>query len=77
MIMEEAYKRGDTIYILMDAKRAAVLMDDWVTHNYECDMLVHRSKKTEGFVVVETTDLLWARRIILWYKPNKVKIKSR
>lgn len=77
MIMEEDYKRGDTIYLLTDARSATSLMDDWLTHNYECDLLVHRSLKNKGCVVVETTDLLWARRIILWYKPKKVKCKTK
>lgn len=49
--MEKEYKEGDTIYILMEAIMASTLMDDWVNHNYGCDMLVHRSKKHPGCVV--------------------------
>lgn len=72
MTMEQEYKDGDTIYLLMDADRASALMNDWVEHKFECDMLVHRSKKTKGCVVVETKDIFWASRIIQWYKPKKV-----
>lgn len=48
--MENDYKQGDTIYILLEDFVASTLMDDWVNHNYECDMLVHRSKKHHGCI---------------------------
>lgn len=75
--MERNYKQGDTIYLLMDAMSATTLMEDWITHKYECDMLVHRSKKTKGFIVIETKNLLWASRIILWYNPKEVTYKTK
>lgn len=77
MIMEEAYKKGDTIYLLMDAKSARGLMDDWAEHNYECDLVVHRSQKNRGCVVVETRDLLWARRIMLWHQVKRVTCTTK
>lgn len=60
------YKKGDTIYILMDSDKARTLMEDWLETGYECDLLVHRSKKNKGKLVVETQDLMWAMRIIKW-----------
>lgn len=75
--MEKEYKEGDTIYILMEAIMASTLMDDWVNYNYGCDMLVHRSKKHPGSIVVETKNLLWANRIIKWYQYKKVTYQTK
>ena len=75
--MENDYKKGDTIYILMDAISANSLMDDWVHHNYGCDLHVHRSKNHSGCIVVETTDIMWASRIIQWYQYKKVTYKTK
>lgn len=75
--MEKEYKEGDTIYILMEAIIASTLMDDWVNHNYSCDMLVHRSKKHPGYIVVETKNLLWANRIIKWYQYKEVTYQTK
>lgn len=75
--MEKEYKEGDTIYILMEAIMASTLMDDWVIHNYSCDMLVHRSKKHPGSIVVETKNLLWANRIIKWYQYKDVTYQTK
>lgn len=75
--MNSDYKQGDTIYILMDPIHAHGLMDDWVNHNYECDLMVHRSKKNKGKIVVETKDLMWANRIIQWHSYEKVTYGSK
>lgn len=75
--MEKEYKEGDTIYILLEAIMASTLMDDWVNHNYGCDMLVHRSKKHPGSIVVETKNLLWANRIIKWYQYKEVTYQTK
>ena len=71
--MDKEYKDGDTIYLLMKEDIAGALMEDWVSQGFECDIIVHRSKKTKGCVVVETKDVIWASRIIQWYRPMKVK----
>ena len=75
--MENDYKQGDTIYILLEDFVASTLMDDWVNHNYECNMLVHRSKKHHGCIVVETTNQMWANRIIQWYDYKEVTYRSK
>ena len=54
--MSNDYKQGDTIYILMTAMCAQGLLEDWLQHNYECDLHLHRSKQNKGMVVVETKD---------------------
>lgn len=75
--MEQEYKDGDTIYLLMDADIASALMNDWVVHGFECDMLVHRSKKNKGCVVVETKNTIWAARIVQWFRPKKVTFVTK
>ena len=71
----EDYKTGDTIYILMMRENAEGLLDDWIRHGYECDLHIHKSKQTQGCVVVETKDLMWANRIIKWYRYEQVTYK--
>ena len=73
----EDYKQGDTIYILMKRENAEVLLDDWLRHVYECDLHIHKSKQTQGCVVVETKDLMWANRIIKWHNYDKVTYKHK
>ena len=75
--MNNDYKQGDTIYILMDAMNAQSLLEDWLHHNYECDLHLHRSKQSKGMVVVETKDLMWASRIIKNYGYDQVTYKTK
>ena len=75
--MTQEYQQGDTIYILMDSKSAEGLLNDWLHFNYECDLLIHRSKKNPGKVVIETTDPMWANRILKWHTYQEVTYKSR
>lgn len=70
--MSNEYQQGDTIYILMDAMSAKGLLDDWLHHNYECDLHLRRSVKNKGKLVVETKDLMWANRIIKWHRYERV-----
>jgi hypothetical protein len=73
--MSNEYQQGDTIYILMDSLAAKGLLEDWLHHNYECDLHLHRSKQNKGKVVIETKDLMWAARIIKWHSYEKVTYK--
>lgn len=60
----------------MERRCAEGLLDDWLENNYECDLVVHVSKKTPGCVVVETKDLMWCNRILRWFRYKSVCIKS-
>ena len=78
----EDYRDGDTIYILLKRSQAESVLNEWLEGNHQCDLKVRRSQKTKGCVVVETTDLMWANRIIRWfpyesvtYKPTKPNTK--
>ena len=73
------YRQGDTIYILLKKIQAESVMDEWLEGNWQCDLTVHRSQKNKGCVVLETTDLMFAARIIQWHTYEKVtffKVKS-
>lgn len=39
------------------------------------DLTAHRSQKNKGCVVLETTDLMFAARIIQWHTYEKVTYK--
>ena len=69
------YRQGDTIYILLKKSQAESVMDEWLEGNWQSDMTVHRSQKTKGCVVLETTDLMFAARIIQWKPYEKVTYK--
>ena len=58
------YRQGDTIYILLKKGQAESVMDEWLEGNWQCDLTAHRSQKNKGCVVLETTDLMFASRII-------------
>ena len=69
------YRQGDTIYILLKKGQAESVMDEWLEGNWPCDLTVHRSKKNKGCVVLETTDLMFASRIIQRHTYERVTYK--
>lgn len=75
--MTQEYQQGDTIYILMDSTSAQGLLEDWLHHNYECDLHLRRSVKNKGKVVIETKDPMWASRILKWHGYEKVTYKHQ
>lgn len=71
------YKDGDTIYILLTKSRAESVMGEWIENNWGCDLTVHRSRKTKGRVVLETTDTMFAARICQWHQYEKITYKRK
>jgi hypothetical protein len=69
------YRQGDTIYILLKKIQAESVMDEWLEGNWQCDLTVHRSQKNKGCVVLVTTDLMFAARIIQWHTYERVTYK--
>ncbi len=68
----EDYRDGDTIYILLKKHQAEGVLNEWLEGNQTCDLKVRRSQKTKGCVVIETKDLMWAYRIMRWYRYEQV-----
>lgn len=72
---EDKIREGDTIYILLTKSQAESVMEEWIEGNWASDLVVHRSQKTKGRVVLETTDLMFAARICQWHNYEKVSYK--
>ena len=71
------YRDGDTIYLLLPGKEARGMLEDWLrAEDADCDLVVHRSHKNPGCVVVETRCLRWAYRVLRWYRVKQVNIRS-
>ena len=71
------YKDGDAIYILLTKSQAESVMGEWIENNWSCDLTVHRSQKTKGRVVLETTDLMFAARVCQWHQYEKITYKRK
>lgn len=69
------YTPGQTVYILLTASQCQSVINDWHDRDYGCDLRVRRSKKNPGKYVIETTDCIWANRIIKWHGYVKVTYK--
>lgn len=61
--------------ILLKGHAAAAVVEDWVEQNLESDLKL-RKAKTKGYVVIETRDVLFARKIQIWHPDCKVNIKE-
>lgn len=72
---ESKYREGDAIYLLLTHSQAERVMEEWIENNWSSDLVVHRSRKTKGRVVVETKDLMFASRICQWHSYEKVSYK--
>lgn len=72
----DGYKEGDTVQLLIQGSHIGAVLDDWNESHRECDMRVRRAK-TKGCVVLETTDILYASRIVQWFPGVKVNIKRK
>ena len=71
------YRQGDTIYILLKKSQAESVMTEWLERSWQYDLRVHRSQKNKECVVLETTDLMFAARIIQWHTYEKVTFKGK
>lgn len=61
--------------LLLKGSEAASVVEDWVEQNMESNIRLRRAK-TKGHVVIETSDTMFASRIIRWYPSCKVNIKQ-
>jgi hypothetical protein len=61
--------------LLLKGHEAAVVMNEWLGRNMQCDLRLRRAK-TPGHIVIETGDVWFARNIVQWYPSCKVNIKE-
>ena len=72
---EKRDTRGDVFRLLIKGNTAREIVDDWYEGNQKCDIRLRRAK-TPGCVVIETTDTLFAHRILRHYPTCRVSIKE-
>lgn len=70
-----AYKGTETFQLLVKNHEASLIIDDWAERNMQSDIRVRRAK-TNGHVVIETKDVLFAARIKRSYPNSQVNIKE-
>lgn len=61
--------------LLLPKDEAAEVARDWADRNIESDLRL-RKAKTRGHIVIETTDVMFARNIQVWHPSCKVNIKN-
>lgn len=64
---------GKRFQLLLRGCDAADVVRDWDYHAVQADLRIRRAK-TQGCVVVETTDVMFARRIFVDHPGAKVNI---
>lgn len=69
-------KPGDTVQLLVRGDEAARVLDDWVRSGVEADLRVRRAR-TEGRVVIETADVLFASRVVRWFSDVRTAVKRK
>lgn len=52
--------------LLISSMSASTVVDDWYDSSHAADLRIRRAK-TKGHVVIETTDVLFAQRLLLRY----------
>lgn len=70
-----AYKGTETFQLLVNNHEVSLIIDDWAERNMQSDIRVRRAK-TNGHVVIETKDVLFAARIKRSYPNSQVNIKE-
>lgn len=55
-----------TFQLLISSMSARAVVDDWYDSSHAADIRIRRAK-TKGHVVIETTDTLFAQRLLLRY----------
>ena len=74
-MMSKEYKEGTIFQLLLKGSEAAGVVEDWYYQNMKVDLRLRRAK-TKGCCVIETTDVLFASRILLYHPSAKVNIKE-
>ncbi len=74
-MMIDEYKEGDTIQLLIAGTHIGAVIEDWLESHRECDIKLRRAK-TKGCIVLETTDVMYASRIVQWFPNVKTNIKK-
>ena len=61
--------------ILLKGSEAEGVVNDWLERNIQADIRLRRAK-TRGHIVIETSDVMFARNIQVWHPSCKINIKN-
>ena len=61
--------------ILLKGSEAEGVVNDWLERNIQADIRLRRAK-TRGHIVIETSDVMFARNIQIWHPSCKINIKN-
>ena len=61
--------------ILLKGSEAEGVVNDWLERNIQTDIRLRRAK-TRGHIVIETSDVMFARNIQIWHPSCKINIKN-
>ena len=73
--MSEEYREGKSYQLLLDSRAVSGIVDDWYDAGTKTDLRIRRAK-TPGCAVIETGDVIFARRIQMAYPEVRVHIKG-
>lgn len=71
----KVYKEGTVFQLLLKGSAAASVINEWWEASIQADVRV-RKAKTQGHVVLETTDPVFASHIIKLWRDTKINIKE-
>ena len=71
----QIYPDGTVFQLLVKGSTAASIVNEWWDTCIRADIRVRRAK-TQGHVVIETTDPVFASHVIQVWKGTKVNIKE-
>lgn len=72
----DSYTPGDVFQLCVQGAEVESVIDDWNQGRFATDIRLRRAK-TKGYVVIETTDALFAQRVLMWHPSTRVHIKKK
>ena len=75
MDVTKTYPQGTIFQLLVKAKEATSVVNEWLEMNRQEGLRIRRAK-TPGHVVIETTGMLFVAHILQWWPETKVNVKE-
>lgn len=73
--MNDDYRTGDMVYILLNQQDVAGIVADWLERRWPVSLNLRRSKDDDRQIVVSTDDTHWASHILKWH--NYLEVVTR
>ena len=75
MDWQKTYPPGTVFQLLLKSQEATGVVSEWLEMNRQADLRIRRAK-TQGHVVIETTEVIFASHVIQWWPNVKVHVKE-